>query len=109
MSKNFTVPSVIERFREQRQRMNKLLIALLLLIVVGVTVPLVLGSIPALQNSPALKTWLLVWGSGVGILFLLMVIAAFLIQRCPVCRTPVGEELWTIHYCSHCGTKLTED
>jgi len=109
MSKNFTVPSVIERFREQRQRMKKLLIALLLLIVVGVTVPLVLGSIPALQNGSALKTWLLVWCSGVGILFLLMVIAAFLIQRCPVCGIPVGEEFWTVRYCSNCGTKLTED
>ncbi|RPJ24021.1 MAG: zinc ribbon domain-containing protein [Chloroflexi bacterium] len=109
MRQNTTIPSVIEKFREQRQRMAKLLIAFIMLIIVGIAVPLVLGSFPILQNSSALKVMVITWGSLVGITFLILVIAAIFNQRCPVCGTPVGEEFWTVRYCSHCGTKLTDN
>ncbi len=89
--------------------MKKLLLALALLIIVGMAVPLVLVSIPALQNTSALKTMGTVWGCGIGILFLLLAIAALLTQMCPVCGKPVGEEFWMVRYCPYCGTKLRED
>jgi len=109
MKQNTTRPSVIEKFRKQRQHMKKLLLAFILVIAVGLGVPLILNSFSSLQSSPVLKVMVMIGGGMAGIMFLVLVIEALFNQRCPVCRTPVGEELWTIQYCSHCGTKLTGD
>ena len=109
MKNNTHNSSVIEKFRKQRQRMKKLLLIFILFIIVGLVIPLVLDSFPSLQNSPVLKGMAIIGGSMTGIMVLVLFIEALFNQRCPVCRTPVGEELWTIRYCSHCGTKLSED
>lgn len=101
--------SVIERFGKQRQRMKKIMVAILGSLAVMISVPLVLSLFPVLRNHPAWNGIGTAWLCLFAIICTGFGVAAFINQGCPACAKPIGELFWTAQYCPHCGTKLSED
>ncbi len=109
MKPKTAIPSVVEKFRKQRQRMKKLLFAFVIVLVIGAAVPFTFSAFSIPQASSIGKTMTTIWGCFLGITLFVLAFAALFNQMCPACGKPVGEEFWMIRYCPHCGTKLRED
>jgi hypothetical protein len=101
--------STIEKFRRQRQRLKKHLLAFLIILAMMITVPLVLGSFPALRNHPDWKIFGNAWICLFASIFVALGIAASFHQMCPACSKSLGRSFSIVRYCPHCGTKLAED
>ncbi len=102
-----TSSAASKALRRQQKQMLKLILAFILVIIAGVAVPDYAK--PILQDSPLLKILGILWGSAIGIILLIIIIAAVLAGRCPVCGGSLGEEFWSPRYCPNCGAKLSEN
>ncbi len=106
---NSPTSSVIERLRRQQKQMIKLIVAFIATIIIGVAVPEAVKTISILQNSPVLKVLGILWGCLIGVVSLILIVAAILNGNCPACGAPLGEEFWIANYCPRCGAKLSEN
>ncbi len=109
MKPNTANPSVIEKFRKQRQRMKKLLFVFVIVVVIGAAVPFTFWAFSIPEGSSTWKTMTTIWGCLFGLALFVLAFVALFNQMCPACGKPVGEAFWMISYCPHCGTKLWEE
>lgn len=108
MKRNLASPTVIEKFRQQREYQKRLMIVLGIFLVVGVAVPVGGEMIPIVRAQPIWSGFLTVWGCVVTVGFIGLCIAALFNSFCPACGKPIGEDFWMARYCQHCGTQLRE-
>lgn len=109
MKNNTTSPSVLEKFRQQRERQGKYLLILVGWLALAGVGALIWQFFPIVRDQLAWKILGIVWAGLFGIGFVALLIASFRNSLCPACGKPVGEDFWTANYCQYCGTKLSEN
>ena len=109
MKQNNAVPSVIEKFRQQRQRLKRHGFTFLIIMAIMIAVPLVLGSFPSLRNHAAWKIFGNAWLCLFTIAFVVLGIVASFDMNCPACGKNLGRSFSIARHCPYCGTKLTEE
>jgi len=109
MKQDAHIPSAIEKFREQRQRLKKILLGFIITIAVMIAVPLLLRLMPGLRDSPGWTIFGNAWLCLFTIAFVVLAIIASFDLICPACGKHLGRSFSIVHHCPYCGTKLTED